>query len=297
MVSSAAPTDAVAEMPAPPAVEVVEARWLAAAEGLSIEPRPEGPRSIAWAAPCKLTYALRWERLFDVAPGRARAGPRSHAALEVVPDGDEAIVQLVGLRTDRFVDGRPTAERTPSVDASVRVRWSPTAWSPTEEGRRLWLADGSVPALGAVFPTLPRALSPGARVEWKVQRLEPPVAARLERRRAEGKKVPRVVPEEESRSAELTSWSTVEGVPAATFEGTFQRHVDDQRASLARSLEAWRAQWVVLASGRLLHAALVAEAWRGAQAVLGDERSRRGTLAIEMRLVEACDGPTLPGWE
>lgn len=255
------------------------------------------PGALAWSEPsCSLQYALRSAYLAEVAEGREPAGKEVLATIAVNPGEGGVTLQLTAAKSTLLAEGG----RTPR--AHEALRWAPTLvttdgerWREIEGPTTLWVSHSLVPALAGLFPPLPPSV--GAAVDWELSFYPQATAAKLEARRARGETLPALEPTRRTRRLVLERWVTVDGGPAAVLEATWHVSSDVGGPALLRRGERWRGRWLVLATGRLLHAGLVANTWNESEVALGDPRDKVGTATIELRLVEACDGPTLPPFD
>jgi hypothetical protein len=92
----------------------------------------------------------------------------------------------------------------------------------------------------------------------------------------------------------LDGWQQVGAERAAILSGSWQD--DDLRFDPieSRRVARWRGRFAVSERGRLLHAALVANSWQRFSQRGAGETDKHGTAELELRLVDACDGVTLP---
>lgn len=283
-----------------PSAERVEAMVAAAFADRLDEAGPEAPpAALAWVIPpCSLRYQLQSAHLGEVAEGRAPAGKDALASVVANPGEEGLTLQIVDVGSALLADG----ERTPR-------RHQALAWAPTllrTDGRRfeeiggpttLWTSHSVVPALVELFPALPDHPAPGAEIAWEVALHAHGSVARLEERRARGEAVPTLEPTRRQRRVSFERWIAIDGEPAGVLASAWHLSVDVGGPVPMRRGERWLGRWTVLGTGRLIHAALAANTWSESEVSLGEPRAQHGTATIELRLIEACDGPTLPPFD
>jgi hypothetical protein len=260
----------------------VNAMWERATRG--IELAPAAPTLTRYALPsCPLRWQVRWLQLTEIASGREPAGTETLATIAGTAKDGAMEVVLESQRSEALADGT----RTPRPDANLhmdpsRLRTDGLRWRETGTGS-MWRASGLLPPLAALFPPLPELSEPGARAEWELTLAATRVPAGKEH------------PIEEMRAqVELPGFLEVGGQTAAVLLGSWPRRRAAEEPLLSRRVEKWRGRFVVLVNGRLLHAALTARTWQWWSPKPGEENEQHGSTEMELRLVEACDGPTLP---
>ncbi len=195
-------------------------------------------------------------------------------------DGTPLLDELVSEL--RFVEDGETLPGDPmraSDGIRLRVEADGRQIRSEEEGLSLWSMGDTIVGLAELFPAIPADAEPGASTRWLVDRdrggpLELEVV--------------------------VVEWINVDGEPAVVLEATDVDEDDGQdlfglgRVSQTRSM-VLRA--VVSSRGRLLH---TAQAITWSTRVDGDGGPAvhdHGTQLRELRLLEACDGPTFPDFE
>jgi len=292
------PANTYLEQVEPPPSEAPARLWRSVAkEGWGAEAEPP-EKTVRWQVPsCPLRYVLRSRHLYDVAEGREPAGQAIRVEIVANPSEGGVTLQATEVATSLVADG---ARGTPSQHATIdwalpQVTTDGTSWRELDGPTTLWSAYSTVPALTGFFPDLPRAGQVGARIAWGVDIHQQRTTKEIERRRAEGRPVPSVTPTHRERSLEVTGFIDLDGATALVLEGSWSMMVDIRDRMLMRRAERWRGHFVVVAdSGRLLHAALVGRSLQELELDDRERRESRGRGEIELRLVEACDGPTLP---
>jgi hypothetical protein len=266
-----------------PEPQEVTALWQRASASLAVSEIPAA--SVRYTVPsCPLRWEVRWLQLSEVAEGREPVGVEVVGEISGTPKGEELVLGFDALRSEALADGsravRPVSKPSlaPAVVVTDGIRWRDTETSP------LWRASSAIPPLSTLFAPLPEKV--GAREKWDLTLASTPVPA--------GKEQPI---EEMHAEVELSGLIEVGGVPAAVVTGLWPRRRAAEQPLLRRQVEKWRGRFVILASGRLFYAAAVAQTWQWWSPKPGEENEKLGRAEMELRLVEACDGPTLPRFE
>lgn len=284
-------------VPSPPEDEAA-ALWRSAARDGWGEPSAAPTETVRWQVPsCPLRYMLRGHHLYEVAEDREPAGQSVLASIVANPSDGGVTLQVTEVATAIVADG---ARGTPTQHATVdwalpQVTTDGLTWREKDGPTTVWSAYGTVPALVGLFPALPRATAVGGKLKWGVDIFLQRTTQEIERRRAEGKPAPTVSPIQRERELEVKGFIDLGGETAMVLTGHWTMAVDVRDRMLLRRAERWRGHFVVIpATGRLLHAALVGRSLQEMELESRDRNESEGRGEIELRLVEACDGPTLP---
>lgn len=281
-----------------PREDAAVALWKAAARDGWGEPTTAATEPVRWRVPsCPLRYVLRSHHLYEVTEEREPAGQSMRASIAANPGDDGLTLQVTEVATAVVADGE---RGTPTQHATVgwalpQVKTDGLTWTEKDGPTTVWSAYGTVPALVGLFPALPRATAVGGKVKWGVEIFLQRTTQEIERRRAEGKPAPTVAPIQRERDLEVKGFIDLGGETAMILTGSWTMEVDVRDRMLLRRAERWRGHFVVIpATGRLLHAALVGRSLQEMELESRDRKESEGRGEIELRLVEACDGPTLP---
>jgi len=285
-------------MVAPPAPDAAGKRWEALAAELEVE--ASTPGKLAYAVPpCPLRYEILGEYFSEVAEGREPAGVVTVAEILATPEPGreppEVGLTLERVRSALDIDGERGAKPV-KVDGwpPTSVRVESHAWRETQGPSTLWAAHTVFPALASLFFPLPDRSDQGASVGWKQRIFDRGETEKAEQRRDAGEPPHPKAPEEQLAHLQIARWVTIEGTKAAVLEGAWSwsaRHVEPIES---RRAERWVAEAVFLESGWPLYFASFANVWRFSAPAADQGRHTLGTQLRALRLVEACEGPTLP---
>ncbi|MEM6990354.1 MAG: hypothetical protein AAF721_07655 [Myxococcota bacterium] len=302
----AAPTD-------PPATaddQAAEAKGEALPGGVELGELPEADRPATpprWAVPeCPLTYEFDMTVSSEVlTPAKARTGhaeiARMLAAAELHAVGEDRVELRSTLST-----GSMTALSTtklpvvgPGAYAATRLRLDGGQWQEHDGITEQWSAFGSFPGWVAFWPALPAGPEIGAEATWAF-RLHAGVdaltteATRGSKSLPDGFVAPEADPVERRATVALAGWNRVAATPAARYEATWS--TDDRADGGLRSTGVFEGSYLVLGNGRLLHASVRGDVDSVAEG-LPEEMRVRVSMTAEARLVAACDGVVLAGFD
>lgn len=199
---------------------------------------------------------------------------------------------------------RAPASRDEGIAAPVLLRTDGHAWREQEGPTSTWCAYGTFPGLVRFFPSLPTNTRVGASALWNYTTYPRNAGLAAEVRRGGARLPPGVVPptpegtDNEAR-ARIARWITVDGQPVAVIETT-ERKTDSAQQSVPGvgtvtsqgERRSTGEHLVLAASGRILFARYddaIELHTRG----VGISQDQRQSVHAELRLVGACDGPTL----
>lgn len=296
-----------------PREETLRRRWKAASQGrVQPAPAPEDGSPPRWQLPsCALRYELSsWNIAENATPdGSAKSQAQSRAgvgrgreattrvAFSLNPDSDSVTLQVVDAVTTVNAEGVPSTPTAHAVHdwALPQLTTDGRRWRERQGPTTVWSAYASVPALQGQFPVLPTSGAVGARMAWPLEIQPVGVTRDVEDRRARGVGGGEVVaPIRRTRDLRLAGYLFVDGVRAAALEAQWDTVVDVSSPRRFLRAERWLGRFIVLlSSGRLLYAISRGRSWQELDSHDAIETTGRGE--IELRLVEACDGPTLPG--
>jgi len=285
------------QVPAP-APSAAADLWTEVATDAWGRPTDAPPEPVRWRVPsCPLRYVLRSHHLYEVAEDREPAGQSMRAEIAANPSEGGVTLQATEVATAVVADGaRGTATQHATIDwALPQVTTDGLRWREKDGPTTVWSAYGTVPALVGLFPSLPRVTAVGGHTKWGLDIFLQRTTQEIQRRRADGKPAPNVSPIERERDLEVKGFIDVGGERAMVLAASWTVVVDVRKRLMLRRAERWRGHFVMIpATGRLLHAALVGRSRQEIELDSRDRKESEGRGEIELRLVEACDGPTLP---
>jgi hypothetical protein len=288
----------------------VAALWTAAAKGWQIEPLKVVGRAPRYrVAACPMRYQMRSVQMTDVVPGRRPVGTR--ADVELLANRDSQILKrfvltLHKVQVSRLAEGKRLAiDPQPSTGvAPVWLRTSGRGWQEQDGPTSLWSTFGLFPGVLRFFPTLPDDDSIGSETAWKIVTHAPQMALPVEDRRGATSRKKRkhryAAPQIDDARVRLAGAvrlrATKEGpwqhATILKADWTVEEHTEPPRPR--DQLERWHGHYVLLDSGRLLHAIIQGKMVHRWSVRPGESNEKRRDARYEMRLVEACDGPVLP---
>jgi hypothetical protein len=290
-------------MPAPRAAASVAEpsdAWLAASWRAATEEHGASdatPGALRWQLPsCALRLQLRSLTTSDVAPGRAPVGTELLLELDATPR--EGVLELrVASGSSASIHGDNHSQRPidPKSWLPAHVETDGALWQEAPGPSTLWAAHGAIPPLALAFPRLPATTATGALARWVIRSYPERVTSAAERARAADPSAQTAPPgHAQSVDLRLDGWQQVGAERAAILSGSWRD--DDLRFDPIEShrVARWRGRFAVSERGRLLHAALVANSWQRFSQRGAGETDKHGTAELELRLVDACDGVTLP---
>ncbi|MFP6683083.1 MAG: hypothetical protein VB934_00145 [Polyangiaceae bacterium] len=289
---------------------VVAAMWTAAAKGWQIEPREVVRRAPRYrVTACPMRYQLRSVQTMEVAPGRPPVGTRADMELLANRDPQQPtrfVLTMHKVNTSRLVEGKRVA-RDPQPDTRFAPVWLHTSgrgWQEEDGPTSLWSAFGFFPGVSRFFPILPDEGSVGSETAWKIVTHAPQMTLPVEVRRGDASRKKRkhryAAPQmDDARvrlAGEVRLRATKEGpwqhATILKADWTVEEHTEPPRPR--DHLERWHGHYVLLDSGRLLHAIIQGKKVHRWSVRPGESNEKRGDARYEMRLVEACDGLVLP---
>ncbi|MDO9022950.1 MAG: hypothetical protein Q8S73_05750 [Deltaproteobacteria bacterium] len=217
---------------------------------------------------------------------------------------------VMPIRWHQLTVGSPDTRNPGGSDedfaAPVWLRTDGRTWTEEDGPTAMWSAYGTTQGLVRFFPTLPGGAGVGARGSWRFRVHAEGSGLAVEARRGrtvlpEGTSPPTPQGEDQTYQITLTRWITVDGHPVAVLESVGsgdRRAVQQLGAAAARRItttQRWRsrgAHLVLARTGRMLLSRFEDVhdiRMRGA----GANMQQRQTVQGELRLVSACDGPTL----
>lgn len=286
--------------------------WAPVLQGHTVRDGAPAPR-LAWTSPrgCTLTYEwiARMQTLPD--PSMARGGiPVQGIEATGVAEGrgDDTGTWSLGVRwralSNLAGEIRSPGGRDEGIAAAMLLRTDGRAWREQDGPTSTWSAYGTFPGLVRFFPTLPAATREGTTATWRyrVHARNAGVAVDMRRgglRLPPGMNPPPPEGTDNEAHARLARWITVDGQPVAVIETT-ERKVEASEQTVpgvgtvsSQGERRSAGEHLVLASsGRLLFAryddTLDLRTRMGGQTL-----AQRQTVHAELRLVGACDGPSL----
>jgi hypothetical protein len=255
---------------------------------------------LAWKPPsCPLRYQLFSLHGAEVAPGRPPTGIEMLAELSLSPAAEGFSLQLVEASKALLHDDE---RQDTTVDVAS---WVPTALS--SDGRKLselagpttlWASTTALPAVSVFFPLLPQRVHVGSKAKWVIASYKQHATAEVERQRAADAAVAPPMPEQIAADVMVADWISVgEGEQrevAAILEGSWALDTHEVEPIETKRKERWFGRFVITASGRLLYAGMVANKWQWWSQADEKAGEKPGFAEQELRLVEACDGASLP---
>lgn len=293
--ASAPPDDArPSALPDPPA-----AIWDHLAPTLGAREADAPPEALRWSlrAGCPLRYGIDSTAVVRSIDGAATSGVGPEGVYLSMAVGWTAEGAAVRAAYDAPTTGfllhdLRTPPRPMPVPPGLELALSGARVEPVGAATG-WRSAGQTRGLGSYWLDLPTAGAPGSRSH--------PVV----RSRASGGAAGRVPDVEERITLELVRWIDVAGARAAVLDAWSTTAIPDPLAAAGGPPQAgrpsmvgtqeMRGRFVVLASGRLLHARLHddSEVTLTASSITTRQRHARRS---EVRLIAACDGPTLPAF-
>ena len=289
--------------PEPTEAELTEV-WADAARDIAVGKSDAFP--LRYSIPtCSVRYELRSVILGEVAEGRPPAGIETRAEVVGNPDTARLTWQVVNVRTFLLHDGERLERPNSDGDwAPALVHTDGKVWFEERGPTTLWTAFSAVPPLSAQFPALREANEIGVAYPWIIETYPRATTAKIEERRTSSPdaSVPNVAPdrtEAKVHVAERVSLTYRHGdaprsIRAAVLHGAWTIETTETHPTETQRAERWKGRWVVTEHGRLLHAISLAGKYQWWSRSKTEQTSKAGSSEIELRLVEDCDGPTLP---
>lgn len=226
--------------------------------------------------------------------------------------GPRLVFRNAPMELGHDVEGQrnPPVKQGEGELAPVLLRTDGRSWTEDDGPAALWADYGSWPGLVLFFPTLPESSQVGSEARWKIPIYVRGASAAVEARRGTAGLPPDhqpvdATPRVQDADVRLARWIELGGARAAVLEVGWAEAFEENMAPEGSGLElrmqargSFVGQVVVLASGRLLHAAIdgVRDLTTSASGEALQMRQRH-RLWSEGRLVAACDGPTLTAFE
>lgn len=270
------------------------------------------PASLRYAVPAGCRLAYEWSFVSRIEPTgelRAAHAPAMGVAVGGRAEGDAASGlwtlsvpwREVGLVTNGT---RNPPSRDEDFAAPMLLRTDGRAWREDDGPTQTWSAFGTFAGLVRFFPTLPAESHVGASTPWRYRVHGQNAGAAVEVRRGHvqlppGAAMPPVDGKDMDARARIARWITVDGQPVAVIEtdevarDATTQQIPGAGSFSTRAERRSTGEHLVLArSGRLLLARydddVTVHTDVGGRAM--DQRQRGHG---ELRLVAACDGPTL----
>ena len=275
-------------------------QWKQASTSLNVKEAAEGA-TINYRVPpqgCALHYELSWEQLHQIPKtDRPPTGPVTF--VQVVAEARDA--EHLGFsaewaRTDNLVDGKIRAGqpgRLPTF-AAADVTTDGLSWTePKPPPKQLWGVLGQFPGLSYSFPTLPKEQKIGTKGRWNRRTYSPRQINDYATRTADGEHVPRPRPNILGIDTKVDGFLDIDGERALVLLANWSTSETKRDHIRNRRSERWTARYVVLNSGRLLHAVASATRTLWWETKEREQQMQRGDMVLELRLTEACDGPTV----
>jgi hypothetical protein len=269
--------------------------WKRAAGDLAVEDGQ--PASLRYQVPsCPLRYAVRSRHLNEVAKGREPAGVETVAEVTATPSGETVAWQVVKHALFALHDEDRSEQKVPRADTSPAiVKTDGIVFREDGGPTALWAAHTSLPPLHWFYPTLPKESAVGSTSRWTIVTYAKTTGGKGERTRDPNAMLANMTPSQQAVEVTLASWQRIASTPAAVLGGAWNVIEETTSPMKSERVERWRARWVVLDNGRVLHAIAAAGTYH-AWTTGADENSKLGSAELELRLVEACDGPVLQGF-
>lgn len=306
---------ALAALPACRRVPVLAPRtrdWAPALQGHTVRDG-DAPAALAYRAPrgCRLAY--EWVARVRMFPGEAEAreglGPQGIEARGVAEgEADAGGTWTLGVRYRELAhlmgEVRAPASRDEGIAAPMLLRTDGRGWREEDGPTATWSAYGTFPGLVRFFPTLPATPRAGSFSRWRYRVHGDGAGIAVEVRRGGVRLPPGMVPPpaqgtERQARARVARWLRVDGAPVAVIEtegredDASEQTVPGMGSVTTRSERRTLGEHLVLAStGRLLFARYDDDATVRMR-LPGREMVQRQTVHAELRLVGACDGPTM----
>ncbi len=290
------------------------ATWRGLAGKLQVQAIAAMDRPIRWHIPdCALGYGLRTAMVMrtEGSPGEPTGVYLEGLLTARTREGATDIWELTpALQTGFITDETrsPATELPPGTFARPRITSDGEAWRELDGPTALWSASSGSPGLIMFFPALPRAPEPGALFDWKPMVHLPAAAMAVEAARGSLKLPAGASAEVTEREAAATPlavrvqslrWIEVDGEAALELAASWrtQESLADEDRPGAPPSEAnsrFEGHYVVLASGRLLHAAIRGVVDVTLQTGAASPMLQHIEHRHELGLVSACGGPVLP---
>jgi len=284
--------------------------WTKLVSAWSVEPQKSAKEPARYrVSPCPLRYEVMSEQTMDVAPGRPPTGTSAHLRLTAKQDPKRSqrfVIELEKSHLSRLVEGRREAMKRQLTTrfAPVWLTTSGRTWTEEDGPTSLWSAFGIFPGLNRFFPALPEGEILQSEESWKIVTRAQRTALRVEVRRGDNTRTlaPRryIAPQTDlarvklAGALRLRSSKDAPWHHATILKADWSVEVHTEPPRPRDQLERWHGHYVLLDSGRMLHAVIVGKKLHRWSLRPGEENEKRGDARFEMRLVEACDGPVLP---
>ena len=287
--------------------------WARALQGHTVRDG-DAPSELAYRAPrgCQLTY--EWVARIRLLPGEPEArqgvpvqGMEARGVAEGEANAGGTWTLAVRYRELSHLTGevRAPALRDEGIAAPMLLRTDGRGWLEEDGPTATWSAYGTFPGLVRFFPTLPPTTRAGSSAPWRYREHAQGAGLAVEVRRGHARIPPGVVPpppaegSERQAQARVARWLRVDGAAVAVIESEGSDEDRSERTLPGVGTVTTRAarrslgeHLVLAATGRLLLARYDDDAQVRMQ-MPGREMLQRQTVHAELRLVGACDGPTM----
>jgi hypothetical protein len=288
----------------PPSDASFERAWTLRMSGLSKQPSRAAQEAVRYRVTpdCKLSYQLRARRSSQVAAGRPPTEDVLDAALSFDVSNRRHRVHLRKLEATFISDGVPRKQSSEAGMPTVEIGTDGQRWSEVGGPSTLWAAHSAVPALITLFPPIPDKPASGSTTTWEMETYPVRVTTALPRARAKAgdKRVPDPLPNVDGATVVVSRYLLLGGGDAGAPEEAVVLEVrwsvvdDRSEPTVSQQRESWRGRYLVSASGRLVHALLMANISSWWSLRPGESNVKHGSAEREIRLVGACDGVVLP---
>lgn len=273
----------------------VEQVWQAARAELDVQKSENPGLTLTYVQPsCSLRYEVRSRATTELAAGRNPIEVATTSSIRANPGDGGLTLQVLGMQLVVTIEGGRN-ERNEDVAA-----WPPalvvsknTHWQEIDGPSTLWATDTQLAPLVTFFPRL----TSDKDIAWPFELFQATFTRKLEASRAAAADPPpKPKPDKMTAVVHFEGWISIADVPAARLRAEWSTDIKKLRPSMSRRREKWRAHYVVLQSGVVLHAALQANTWNRWSVADEQENSKLGERAVELRLVESCVQPVLPAF-
>lgn len=287
-----------------PSEDKLTDHWKQASVGLAIK-EASGGETINYRLPpkgCELRYELRWQQLHAIPKTtRPPAGPVTFVGFVAqARDASHLTFTAEWERTDSIADGKTTAgqpKRLPSF-APAQVATDGLSWKEPEPPPTLtWSALAGFPGLAFSFPQLPKTQKLDDVGRWNRVTYSPRQINDYVTRTGDGEAVPRPRPTILGIDTKVEGFLEIDGVRAIVLRANWSAAETNRDHIRNRRTEKWTARYIVLSTGRLLHAAASATRSVWWETKEREQQTQHGEMELELRLTGACDGPTVSSFE
>lgn len=290
---------------AEPESEVLGEVWKDASAKLKVTNAALG-QSLRYKLPatdCQLGYQLRSRRVNNI-PKTTRPPAGAEFLITVKtednPD-DPKFMRFVAesIRKDSLAENKRTVGKAHPAEAFApsRVRTDGLSLKEHSVPTTLWSLHASFPGLSYSFPDLPTQTALGSSALWQRRTVSSAALEAYISGIDKGMSPPKPRRSVKAIDVRLTRWIDVDKVRAGVLHAEWRDATTTRRPLKHRTVDRWKGRYTMLASGRLLHAIAIAETTSWWETKERENQKQTGSAQLELRLVSACDGPTLPGFE